>query len=110
MRLERKRLILVVSVYPELAEITRRATEGDIAVDYASNEIEGMARIRQNHPDIIILGQLKTRQTESNFYQALREGWISRHASLLVVVNVPGDSPRVLNESDFQLGTGEYSF
>ena len=85
--------------------------EGTAEVDYAPNEVEGLSKIREKHPDIVILGFLEPEGTVLKFYRQLREGWISHHASLLVVeLNTSEDSHRILSDENLAVGIGEYTF
>ena len=88
-QIDENRLILVVSSTPELVESTRKATERAAArVDFAVSRTEGLNKIREYHPDIVILGVLEHEESVHEFYQQLKEGWISHHASLLVVETI----------------------
>jgi len=107
----KKQGVLVISNNAELSEITRKAVEGSVEIDYAANETEGINKIREKRPDIIILGYLEPEGTVLKFYRELREGWISRHSSLLVVeLNTSEDSHRILSEENLEVGIGEYTF
>ena len=45
------------------------------------------------------------------FYKRLREGWISRHASLILVeLDEDVDTCRILSDEDLKVGIGEYTF
>jgi methylenetetrahydrofolate reductase (NADPH) len=106
-----KRHVLVISRNPELAAVVRKPVEGEISVDYAANEAEGIAKLREIRPDIIILGYLDPQGPELNLYRALREGWIAHHATLLLVeLNVSENSCRVLSDENLRMGIGEYAF
>jgi methylenetetrahydrofolate reductase (NADPH) len=103
--------ILVVSKSPELAEIIRRAADKPIEVAHASNESEGLDQVKERHPDIIILGYLGPPEVVTKYYNQLREGWISRHSSLLVVgLNIQDTSPCILDDEDLKAGTGKCVF
>ncbi len=105
------RSILVISKTPELAEITRQATGGSIEVNYAVNESEGLDKIRETHPDIVILGLLGTQDKLIEYYRQLREGWISRHSSVLVVeLNTADQANRILSDENLVVGIGEYQY
>jgi hypothetical protein len=110
-QIENIQKILVISSTPELAEITQKAMSGMVQVEYASNEAEGMAKIKINHPDMVILGYLEPPGAVINFYRQLREGWISHHASILVVeLNTSRDTQRILTDENLVVGIGEYTF
>jgi methylenetetrahydrofolate reductase (NADPH) len=80
----RKPKLLVVSRTPGLAQAVGEVMPG-AAVDRAVNETEALVSIRQNRPDFVIIGQLGDPQAAERFAAGLREGWISRHSSALIV-------------------------
>ena len=82
---KRARNILVISRDPNLAEITVRAVDADVQVRSASDSSEGLNIIQDMRPEIVILGSLESREAVVKLYRNLQEGWISHHASLLVV-------------------------
>jgi methylenetetrahydrofolate reductase (NADPH) len=103
--------ILVISRKPELAEITGKAAAGTMSVAYAETGTEGLDKIRELRPDIILLGPSSSPEAVLKLYGQLREGWISRHASLLVVeLNAADNTYRILGDEDLMLGIGEYAF
>lgn len=77
--------IVVISQTPELADLVRTAAGSAAVVSYAAGETEAFNKIREVLPDIIILGRLSMTGSVAGLYRRLREGWISHHASLLVV-------------------------
>jgi methylenetetrahydrofolate reductase (NADPH) len=111
-QIENHRRILVVSSTPELAEISRKAVEGsDLEVDFAPNEEEGWRTVSEKQPAVVILGHLETPGAVIKFYRRLREGWISHHASLLIVeLNTPERSFRILSDENLTAGIGKYTF
>jgi methylenetetrahydrofolate reductase (NADPH) len=103
--------ILVVSKNPELAETTRRAVEGRYPIDYAPDTGAARRYLEEKHPDVVVIGYLDSPQTALRFYQQLREGWISRHASLIMVeLDRDVDTCRILSDEDLKVGIGEYTF
>ena len=105
------RSILVVSHNLDLGQIVRRIVDSSIDVDYAANETAATGKIEEYRPDVIILGYLGSPEALGAFYSRLREGWISRHASLLVVeLDTESGHSRVLSEENLVLGIGEYTF
>jgi methylenetetrahydrofolate reductase (NADPH) len=103
------RLVLVISRRPELVEIIRSAAEGIIIVDSAANETEALEKIREARPDIIVLGRLDPPEAAIRFYRDLREGWISHHASILVVeINDSEGTYRILSDKNLTMGIGGY--
>jgi methylenetetrahydrofolate reductase (NADPH) len=110
-RSQAKKHILVVSSKPDLAELTDQAAGGIAGVEYASNEVAAREKINQSHPEIIILGQLESAAALLRFCRELKQGWISRHSSLLVVeLNTSDEAHRILSEDNIEVGIGEYSF
>jgi methylenetetrahydrofolate reductase (NADPH) len=106
-----QKYILVVSNNPELAETTRRAVESRYTVDYAPNEGAARQYLAEKHPDVIVIGYLDSPQASLQFYKKLSEGWISRHASLILVeLDKDVDSCRILSDEDLKVGIGEYTF
>jgi methylenetetrahydrofolate reductase (NADPH) len=104
---DRKRHILVLSQSPELADIVRTAAGEEIAVDTAFNEDEGHDKIREIRPDIIILGRLDSAGAVRELYRRLSEGWISRHASLLIVERSDSENTcRILSDEDLTMAIG----
>jgi methylenetetrahydrofolate reductase (NADPH) len=107
----RKQSILVISNNAELANITRQTVEEAVEVDYASDQTQGLNKIREKRPDVVIIGDLEPADTVLKFYRELREGWISRHTSLLVVeLNTSENSHRILSEENMEVGVGEYTY
>ncbi len=105
------RTILVVSKNFELAETTRRAVEGLYPVDYVPHESSAVQYLQEKHPDVIVIGYLESHQAALLFYKQLREGWISRHASLILVeLDNEVDLCRILSDEDLKVGIGEYTF
>lgn len=102
--------ILVVSKTPDLADITRKAVGEAVDIEYVSSEIEALSQVRQKHPEIVILGYLEPEGEVYKFCQRLRDGWISRHSSLIVVeLDNAKDSHRILCDENLPVGIGEYS-
>ncbi|MDP2719904.1 MAG: methylenetetrahydrofolate reductase C-terminal domain-containing protein [Dehalococcoidia bacterium] len=108
-QLNRKRKILVVSNTPALADITRKATGAGLIVEHALNKAEARERVRATHPDLVILGRLEHPDDVWKFYGELREGWISRHSSVLVVeLDFSDEFHRVLGDVQLEKGTSGY--
>ena len=60
---------------------------------------------------MIVIGYLDSPQASLEFYKKLREGWISRHASLILVeLDKDVDTCRILSDEDLKVGIGEYTF
>lgn len=104
------RSILVVSNNPGLAEITLKAAGGAASVAYAPDEAAGMTRVREEHPDLIIIGELGRPEAALNYYRELRADWISHHASLILLESdTANDTHRVLSDENLVEGLGEYT-
>jgi methylenetetrahydrofolate reductase (NADPH) len=107
----RTRNILVISHNPELATITRTAAGESVSVTCAVSESEGLNKIRELRPDIIILGPLYAPDAVSKLYADLREGWISHHASLLVIeINTADNTHRILSDENLVMRIGDQAF
>ena len=107
---KRARNILVISRDPNLAEITVRAVDADVQVRSASDSSEGLNIIQDMRPEIVILGSLESREAVVKLYRNLQEGWISHHASLLVVeYNENKNAYRILSDESLSVEIGEYS-
>jgi methylenetetrahydrofolate reductase (NADPH) len=105
------RNILVISRNPELAAIIGKAVNEIITVNYAPGETEGLNKIREIRPEIIILGYSEPPKDALKLYRELREGWISHHASLLVVeFNASKNTYRILGDENLTMRIGEYAF
>jgi methylenetetrahydrofolate reductase (NADPH) len=105
------RNILVISQNPKLVELTRKAVDEKIAVDFAASETEGFNKLRELRPDIIILGDLDPPGAVAKLYRDLRDGWISHHASLIVLeLNPHLNTHRILSDENLTMGIGEYGF
>jgi methylenetetrahydrofolate reductase (NADPH) len=106
----KNRHILVISNHREMAETVRKAVEGAICVDFAADEAEGLDKLRENRPDIIVLGHLEPPGSVLRLYENLRESWIAHHASLLIVeFKESGQACRILSEENLTTGIGEYA-
>jgi methylenetetrahydrofolate reductase (NADPH) len=105
-----KRKILVISRNQELAELAGRATRQMVELIVAINATEGLGKIRELRPDIIILGPLDSPEEVWRLYAEIREGWISHHASLLIVeMNAAENSCRILSDENLATRIGEHS-
>jgi len=105
------RKILVISKNPELAEIVRKSIGENAELKYVAGRIEGLGKIREIRPDIVILGFLESPEAVLGLYRDLREGWIAHHASLLVVEQKGReDAYRILSDENLMMGIGGYAF
>jgi methylenetetrahydrofolate reductase (NADPH) len=108
---DRKIQILVVSKGLELAALVRKAADEKIAVDHAGGEAEGLEKISRMRPDLIIIGRLDFSESAPAFYRELREGWISHHASALIVeISDTKNTFRILSDENLNMSIGEYPF
>jgi methylenetetrahydrofolate reductase (NADPH) len=107
----RARHILVIGQNSDLAETIRKAIDGSIIVDYAASEAEGLGKLTEIHPDIIVLGRLNSWTSVLALYRELRDGWISHHASVLIVeLNESGNAFRILSDENLSMSIGENTF
>ena len=80
-------------------------------VDSAASEAEGLLKLTEIRPDIIIIGRLDSQKSVLALYRKLRDGWISHHASLLIVeTNDSENTFRILGEENLTMSIGEYAF
>ena len=108
---DQTRHILVVSHGEGLVELTRKAADDTIMVDSAASEAEGFIKLTETRPDIILIGRLDSRESVLALYRKLRDGWISHHASLLIVdINDLENTFRILGEENLTMSIGEYAF
>jgi methylenetetrahydrofolate reductase (NADPH) len=102
--------ILVVSKRTELAEIVRQSVEISIIIDYAADEAEALNQVREKHPELIVVGHLGPPEEMLRFYNKLKEGWITRHSSLLFVgLFNAGKLPGIPEDEFLSVGVGEYA-
>ena len=94
-----------------MVELVRKAADETIIVDSAASEAEALLKLTEIRPDIIIIGRLDSRESVLGLYRKLREGWISHHASLLIVeTNDSEKTFRILGEENLTVSIGEYAF
>jgi methylenetetrahydrofolate reductase (NADPH) len=102
-----KRQILVISQLPHLLDAVRASVAGTIAVEYADNAAEGLGKLREILPDLIVLGNLDSPEAVARLTRNLRDGWISHHAALLIIdYRAAEDTYRILNEETIVSGAG----
>jgi methylenetetrahydrofolate reductase (NADPH) len=92
----------------ELASLVRNITDSNMPVESASTEAEGLAKLAEIHPDVILLGRLDSPEAVVKLYRELREGWISHHASLFIIENQAG-CHRILGDENISLSIGEHA-
>jgi methylenetetrahydrofolate reductase (NADPH) len=104
------RNILVISQNPKIAEAVRKAAGENITTDYAASGAEGQNKLRETRPDIIILGDLDPLGAVSQLYRDLKEGWISHHASMLIIeLKTRENTFRILSDETRIMETGAYA-
>ncbi len=103
------RKILVITQAPELMEFVHKSIEHNVVLDHAAED-EAFSKVREIRPDIIILGSLDSPDAVLKLYRDLREGWISHHASLLVVERKAIENKyRILSDENLMMGIGGYA-
>jgi methylenetetrahydrofolate reductase (NADPH) len=106
----RSKRIIIISRNPELLQICRKAAEADperTVIDFAAAEAEGLQRLNEIRPDVVILGDTEPPGTLIDLYRDLQEGWISHHASLLLVEqNTVENAYRILSNENLVTGFG----
>lgn len=108
---ERARHILVISRNPEFKDGVRKAVDSATVVDYAADKPEGLRKLAETRPEVIILGPLDSTEAVLALYRELREGWISHHAATLIVeFSDSGSTFRILGDDNLSMSIGEYAF
>jgi methylenetetrahydrofolate reductase (NADPH) len=108
---DHQRHLLVISQNNELADVARKAAGAALDVAYAATIAEGRKKLPELRPEIILLGQLDPPQAGLEFYRELREGWISHHASMLILEHKESENAfRILSDENLSTGIGDYSF
>jgi methylenetetrahydrofolate reductase (NADPH) len=103
-----KRRVLVISESRELKERAEKAAGQMAEMSFAPNEAEGLGLIRELRPDIIILGPLGSPEEVWRLYAEIRGGWISHHASPLVVeMRAADNSYCILGDENLATRIGE---
>jgi methylenetetrahydrofolate reductase (NADPH) len=101
--------ILVISRDPNLADMVHNVVDATVSVRGASGIAEGWNALHEIRPDIIVLGKIGPTETALKLYQDLREGWISHHASILIVeFDEIENTHRILSEEHLKKGIGNY--
>ena len=102
--------ILVICSVPDLLEMVKTATKGDIEVTCALDYQEGLDKARKELPDMIVVGYIEPQGSAFKLHNKLREGWITKYIPLLLVdAGSPASAPRVLSlEEGMQIEADEY--
>lgn len=103
--MNRQKEILVISQTKELIDLARVALEGGAVVIQAASETEALDKIRARHPDMVIIGDIGGPDDVFRFYNHLKEGWISRHSSIIIVEkDTSQNSYRLLSDENLVTG------
>jgi methylenetetrahydrofolate reductase (NADPH) len=106
-----QRGILVISKDPGLAKLARQAMGTTVRVDYVAAESEAEKLIEERRPDIIILEEPDSLEGIVQYYRRLREGWISRHSSIIIFQANAGEKTfRILDETNLEIGIAGYTY
>lgn len=105
----RRREILVVSQTSDLAEIVEKAVRGEAGIDYAATRAEAIERVRAARPDMVVIGRLDRPNAAVELCRELRAGWISRHASILLVELNTAEEHCVIAD-EYEVGVGEFNY
>ncbi|HTY62950.1 MAG TPA: methylenetetrahydrofolate reductase C-terminal domain-containing protein [Acidobacteriota bacterium] len=107
----RTRHVFVISRNADLVDLVRKAADETIVVDSAASEAEGRRKLGDIRPDIILIGNLDSKESAWRFYWDLREGWISHHASLLIIESDESNKTfRILGEENLTMSIGGHDF
>ena len=109
-RIERPPHIVVVNQTPDLAELVRRAIGDEVDIFHVTDREGALRVVDRARPDIIIVGRMEQHAETVGFCQALRDGWISRHSSVLVVDTNALDDGHCPTSELMTLGIGEYNY
>ena len=109
-RIERPPNILVINETPDLAEFVGRAIGEEADVLPVADRETGLQAVRRTRPDIIVLGRMADRDATVGFCRTLREGWISRHSSVLLVDTGATDDTACPTSELLTLDIGEYNY
>jgi methylenetetrahydrofolate reductase (NADPH) len=88
-----------------LADLVRKTTDANASVDCAASEPEGLKKLLEIRPDIILLGSLDSQESVVRLYRELREGWISHHASLFII-ETQSNRHRILGDEHISRSIG----
>jgi methylenetetrahydrofolate reductase (NADPH) len=103
------RRILVISPDKDLADLVRHAAGHSVILDHAAMEAEGLDKLKEIRPDLIILGRFGSPEAMPALYRKLQKGWISHHASMLIIEFKEGERTfRLLGDENLSTRIGEY--
>jgi len=107
---ERKHSILVITSDPVLISVSNKINTGNMLLDFAVNPQEAREKIRNIHPDFILLGNSGSSELTFKYYNELKSGWISRHSTIIVVYSDDsGKSYYILSEENISLKLGKFT-
>ena len=75
----RTRHIFVLSHSADLVELIRKAADETIIVDSAASEAEGLLKLTEIRPDIIIIGRLDSRESAGCIGNCATAGFLITH-------------------------------
>jgi methylenetetrahydrofolate reductase (NADPH) len=104
---DRQKNILVISETIELAEMAQQAAGDFCEITYASGRAEALEKVSTLRPDLVLLGYLGD-GTAMRLCRELREGWISRHSSLLLIEPETGGDHRIMDDGCVETVLGEH--
>lgn len=105
------RSILVIDRDLGLAETIRQVVGSAARVNHAACRAEGLDLMLASRPEIVVIGvvgELDSRAAAIELYRELREGWISHHASVLIVDPLPGNGRRILSSENLSSAIGDW--
>lgn len=107
--IKKKKILLICSEH-EFCELIIKLLEQQFIVLQASDEKEGLAKARTEHPEAIVLGFLEPQGTSFKLHKKLRNGWITKHIPLIVVdVDLGGTQQKVWKrEEAMQMDAEDY--
>lgn len=108
MKQEKRPKVLVVSRSVALAELTRKAAGETVEVHRAQNRAEAREKVREVRPDLVVVGGLEPPDSAAELCTELRQGWIARHSSVVVVDRGGAESVPCPGSAVFAVSRGEY--
>ncbi len=106
---EQTRNIVVIGRDPNLADLVHNAVDPGVEVHGAAGESEGWDIVQEIRPEIIVLGEMGSTEAVLKLYRDLQKGWISHHASIIVVeLNEIENTHRILSDENLKTAIGNY--
>ena len=102
--------LLIIGADSELHDLISKIAGASFHVLHAVDYQQGLNMARKEFPSIIALGYLNPPDSAYQLYWKLKEGWITRKISLLLVDYSPKDSAKrvVTTDERLRLGADEY--